>query len=82
MDCYDRKRKRQTINGIVSFGKNCASDTYAGVYVNVPFYSAWIRSTVLNFGNGQLPEPSDTSFDYNDDMGYWRQPTRYNNQHG
>ena len=43
LDCWDRKRERQTIAGVVSFGKNCASETYAGVYTNVPFYATWIR---------------------------------------
>lgn len=79
LDCYDKKRKRQTLNGIVSFGKNCASETYAGVYVNVPFYGAWIRSTILEYGNGKLPEPNADVSQHDDYMSYWRKrnPTTY-----
>lgn len=32
--------------GLVIWGKNCGQPGVYGVYVNVPFYTTWIMSTV------------------------------------
>jgi hypothetical protein len=34
------------LNGVVSYGRECALDGYPGVYARVSYYLPWIRSKI------------------------------------
>ncbi|CAG5096705.1 Oidioi.mRNA.OKI2018_I69.XSR.g14742.t1.cds [Oikopleura dioica] len=48
LDCFDRRTQRQSLAGLVSFGKQCADKVYPGVYTNVAYYREWIHKIIKN----------------------------------